>query len=970
MKNLAKTLVGLVLVCAPLAARSDSVGQIGTRIGATEQTVALIDPQGRPGVGGGESDTAIQVGDILTLVATFTPVPNGCHRGLGGYLTAYVPQNVEVVGVRFVDADGFTVTPHRGGLASDGIGPRGDRTYEAPLVMGSLSQLYADTGVFYSMSPWTERVPVGDAAGEEFLSIFNGILMVENPTGEGGLLNILNGTDSYAHCIWDYAQVVAMGAGSGTFLGGGTGASPDMYGSAVAGPETWYPYEATFTGAAGDIPDATNVEHSDTTGPWSRIRTFGGEIGVRGNEPPMPDPGLATRVGVPALDGAGDLLGLALSADEPLASFDAADPGAPYTTAVRYALGELVVGDEYFAEISVRVLDLPLDPVIGDDIVCAEVFGGDCSSKRADGSSGGKDLSWRYFVPAPSCVNLSLDFSIAVDQLNALAGDTLFYTISGKNLSVDDQTNVVVCDCYDGALNLVDGAGSIAGDGTCCADAGATERRWDIAVLAPGEEFEYVLEFTAGGGTAAVNRAVYSSDQLPLPGFIATAYTNLSAVTVIDLDLQVSPDAVAAGDRVTYTGTIGNSGTGTAAFDSWIVKLPTGFTYVAGSSTVDGGAVANPAIAGSTLTYTAGIVDVAPGAFATLELDVDVPAGTAPGVYTAALETWHGDLEDEISNVAPLLVDVVRSDTPGVDDPLFEDDTSVTGTTTEAAGTTIRVQMNGNPEAETASAADGTWSADVPTLFAGQHVTATAEAAGEIESQRSVAVIVQGLGGVTACNDGEDNDGDGLTDFPDDPGCTDGVDVDETDEVACSDGEDNDGDGLTDFPADPSCAGFDDDDEAGPPACSNGIDDDGDGDVDLDDADCEDADDSTERHVSACSNGLDDDGDAAIDFPLDAGCDDAADDDETDVGGGDTDVDTDADTDADADADTDGDTDSDVGRVGDPPDHGGVGGGRTFLVADGGGGCACRAAGEGPAGGSFLALLLLAFLPVRQRRPS
>ena len=56
------------------------------------------------------------------------------------------------------------------------------------------------------------------------------------------------------------------------------------------------------------------------------------------------------------------------------------DPATPYTSAVRNALGELVVGDEYFAEVSVRVLALPLDPVIGDDIVCAEVFGGDCSS--------------------------------------------------------------------------------------------------------------------------------------------------------------------------------------------------------------------------------------------------------------------------------------------------------------------------------------------------------------------------------------------------------------------------------------------------------------------------------------------------------------------------------------------------------------------------------------------------------------
>ena len=62
------------------------------------------------------------------------------------------------------------------------------------------------------------------------------------------------------------------------------------------------------------------------------------------------------------------------------------------------------------------------------------------------------------------------------------------------------------------------------------------------------------------------------------------------------------------------------------------------------------------------------------------------------------------------------------------------------------------------------------------------------------------------------CSDGVDDDGDGKADFPDDPGCTDPSDNDETDDCpsgpncpACSNGKDDDGDGLTDYPADPSC---------------------------------------------------------------------------------------------------------------------------------------------------------------------
>ena len=68
--------------------------------------------------------------------------------------------------------------------------------------------------------------------------------------------------------------------------------------------------------------------------------------------------------------------------------------------------------------------------------------------------------------------------------------------------------------------------------------------------------------------------------------------------------------------------------------------------------------------------------------------------------------------------------------------------------------------------------------------------------------------------GSKQCNDGVDNDGDGLIDFPNDPGCSSPDDDDETDDCqttkltcpACGDGIDNDGDGLIDYPADPSCS--------------------------------------------------------------------------------------------------------------------------------------------------------------------
>jgi hypothetical protein len=56
------------------------------------------------------------------------------------------------------------------------------------------------------------------------------------------------------------------------------------------------------------------------------------------------------------------------------------------------------------------------------------------------------------------------------------------------------------------------------------------------------------------------------------------------------------------------------------------------------------------------------------------------------------------------------------------------------------------------------------------------------------------------------CDDGLDEDGDGLIDYPADPGCESALDFDEQDEaLVCDNGIDDDGDGLIDFPEDDGC---------------------------------------------------------------------------------------------------------------------------------------------------------------------
>ena len=143
---------------------------------------------------------------------------------------------------------------------------------------------------------------------------------------------------------------------------------------------------------------------------------------------------------------------------------------------------------------------------------------------------------------------------------------------------------------------------------------------------------------------------------------------------------------------------------------------------------------------------------------------------------------------------------------------------------------------------------------------------------------------------VYQCSDNLDNDGDGLIDYPNDPGCYSALDDDETNNnppvYQCSDNLDNDGDGLIDYPNDPGCLSLIDNDEYNfVSQCSDNLDNDGDGLIDYpNDPGCENANDNDENNaVYQCSDNLDNDGDGKIDYPLDPGCTSSKDNSEQDI---------------------------------------------------------------------------------------
>ncbi len=164
----------------------------------------------------------------------------------------------------------------------------------------------------------------------------------------------------------------------------------------------------------------------------------------------------------------------------------------------------------------------------------------------------------------------------------------------------------------------------------------------------------------------------------------------------------------------------------------------------------------------------------------------------------------------------------------------------------------------------------------------------------------TLALLLTACGGnsvsQTDCTDGQDNDGDGLTDQAD-PGCPfNNGQLETPDPSQCRDGVDNDADSLIDL-ADYGCETSDDDEETDPTrACNDGADNDGDGrgdflgvDTDGDgvidlpmDPGCETPVDDDEFNPAACTDGIDNDVDGETDYPFDPGCTASDDDDELD----------------------------------------------------------------------------------------
>ena len=558
----------------------------------------------------------------------FTPVRNGANVGVAGYLTDYLPTGVEVVGASFVEKDGAggfeNVPPKLPGSIFDGIGNRGVNTFLAPFNAaaydptgrcaaggftnncgGRLSELHADTGIFFSTDARTAAFPVLPILIAQAVNGYN-----VSPSAEGQLNPILGQTNATTHNLWDAAMTNAFGStpaavaataapksAQAALNAGGDGAAPYMAASPVAGPQTGYTLD--YTGAVG---------------PWQRIAYNGSRIG-------NPSAGPTAAAGVAVVGGLPTNLGVTLSPASPLPA---------NTNAIRFSIGKLVVGEILYVKISLRITAaIPASGLINS----AEVWGGDAGDADV-----GRDNPWRYHVPSVVVTNSNLYvqknvvcvYVGAVCQPNAgnliPANSKVRYRISYLNSSASQQTNVVLQDVLpcntaaNAASNITVVSGSITlpvpnPPVTAAGACPATRRTVTFPTLATlasgaGGAIDIDVQTNAANGTNVINTAILTSTQLP-SGVMANEISTVGASAFLSIKKRSTTALVAPGSSVTYTIYVANIGTANAtALDVYdilpsmggVSNAATRFTY---SATVSITPAAAPSVLAAPVIATA-----------------------------------------------------------------------------------------------------------------------------------------------------------------------------------------------------------------------------------------------------------------------------------------------------------------------------------------------------------------------------
>jgi PKD repeat protein len=240
------------------------------------------------------------------------------------------------------------------------------------------------------------------------------------------------------------------------------------------------------------------------------------------------------------------------------------------------------------------------------------------------------------------------------------------------------------------------------------------------------------------------------------------------------------------------------AGEGGGSDPSGVTLVPVEDAYVEGTAGFDNGLL--KVESGSRTSYLKFQVDSLPsgltGATLRLRQSTDPSSGVTLELFTSSDHTWsETTLEAATAPLAESQVASFQGPVPSgsevafdLDPALFSSEGSYTFVLSSPAGNDVwfgSSESGLSPELE---------------LVGSGTCTPVAETCNGADDDCD-GTIDEGLS--CECSDALDNDGDGLIDFPADPGCA--FPSSDVEAPACDDGIDNEGDGKTDYPEDDEC---------------------------------------------------------------------------------------------------------------------------------------------------------------------
>ena len=281
--------------------------------------------------------------------------------------------------------------------------------------------------------------------------------------------------------------------------------------------------------------------------------------------------------------------------------------------------------------------------------------------------SGDEDQTRVTIVSAPAFRVQKISTDLTGDPNVLLAGETLRYTITVKNIGNEDAVNATLRDAMP--VNTTYVAGSTTLNGAAVADvAGLSPLASGMPIHSPANPtpgsmpadasaspanvatitFDVVVSSTVPDGTVISNQGFVSaidhgivdqpSDDPATPiandptrdvvGNLPLLYAEKRVVLSVDLG---SPGVVDPGDTLRYTITVQNSAAISATGVVLTDAVPANTTYVANSTLLNGSPVGQPDGGVSPLASGVNVGVISAGTTATLQFDLSVNLGTPTG---------------------------------------------------------------------------------------------------------------------------------------------------------------------------------------------------------------------------------------------------------------------------------------------------------------------------------------------------